>query len=59
MPDLTPEAIDNLRRSAAMVAPNAASGLSAGQAVAILTQLAETTTERDRLLIELNEAWLA
>lgn len=38
-----------------MLAPNAASGLSAGQAVAILQQLQEVTIERDRLVAELDE----
>ena len=55
MPDLTPEAIENLRRRAVMLPPTATSGLSAGQAVAILTQLAAVTVERDRLIEELDE----
>lgn len=53
---LSPEQIENLRRSVAMIP---SSGLSAGQAAAILTQLAEVTEERDRLIEELNEAGLA
>jgi hypothetical protein len=53
--DLTPHEIERLRRSAVMAAPNASSGLSAGQVVTEVTQLVEVTQERDRLLIELNE----
>lgn len=54
-----PDEIERLRRSAVILAPNASSGLSAGQVAAILTQLVEVTEERDRLLVELNEAGLA
>ena len=57
--DLKPHEVERLRRSAVIAAPNTSSGLSAGQATAILTQLAEVTLERDRLLNELNEAGLS
>jgi hypothetical protein len=57
--DLLPHEIERLRRSAVMVAPNASSGLTAGQAVAILTQLQEVTAERDRLIVELDALGLA
>lgn len=60
MPDLIPEAIENLRRSAAMLAPKMPSGLSAGQAIRILEQLRDVTEHRDHLLAELVElgyAW--
>lgn len=50
--DLKSHEVENLRRSAATLAPNMPSGLSAGQAVAILTQLAAVTTERDQLVAE-------
>ena len=57
--DLLRHEIERLRRSAVMLAPNASSGLSAGQVAAILTQPAELTLERDRMLIELVDIGLA
>lgn len=55
MPDLLPHEVEDLRRSAAMLAPNMPSGLSAGQAAAILGQLAAVAVERDHLVAELDE----
>ena len=53
--ELLPHEIENLRRSAAMLTPNANAGLSAGQPAAIPQQLQEVTEHRDHLLTELVE----
>ena len=51
--------IENLRRSVAMMPPDAPSGLSRAKALEVLTELANMTNERDRLRAELIEAGLA
>jgi hypothetical protein len=51
---LTPHEIENLRRSVAMLPAESPSGLNRTKALEVLGELAEVTTERDRLLAELS-----
>jgi hypothetical protein len=47
--------IENLRRSVAMLPADAANGLTRAKALEVLSDLAEVTSDRDRLRAELAE----